>query len=64
MGEKVRLMTRHKQKAYMTAIIEIARGIIGRCENGGHVELPKVTMETMKQADALLDVWSDEEDLL
>ena len=64
MWEKVRLLTRHKQKAYMTAIIEIARSIIGRCDNGGHVELPKVTMETMKQADALLDDWSDDEDLL
>ena len=34
MGEKVRLLTRHKLKAYMIAIIEIARSIIGRCENG------------------------------
>ena len=64
MGDKDRLLTKHKQKAYMTAIIEIARSIIGRCENGGHVELPKVTMETMKQADALLTDWSDDEDLL
>ena len=48
----------------MIAIIEIARSIIGRCENWGHVELPKVTRETMKQADTLLDDWSDEEDLL
>ena len=64
MGDKVRLLTKHKQKAYMTAIIEMARSIIRRCEHWGHVELPKVTMETMKQADGLLDDWSDEEDLL
>ena len=59
MGDKDRLLTKHKQKAYMTAIIEMARSIIRRCENWGHV-----TMETTKQADGLLDDWSDEEDLL
>ena len=61
MGDKVRLATRHKQKSYMTAIVELARSIIGRCSMGGHIELPEVNMDTMKQADALLQDWSDEE---
>jgi hypothetical protein len=54
MGDKVRLAARHKQKAYMTAIVELARSIIGRCSLGGHTDLPEVNMDTMKQADGLL----------
>ena len=45
----------------MTAIVEVARSIIGRCSLGGHIDLPEVNMDTMKQADALLQDWSDEE---
>ena len=45
----------------MTAIVEIARGIVGRCSMGGLIDLPEVNMNTMKHADALHQHWSDEE---
>ena len=60
--DAVRLATRSFQKSFLIAIIEVSRSIIGRTKENGHVDLPEVTMETMRQCDALLQDWQEEDE--
>ena len=56
------LATRSYQKSFLIAILEVSRSIIGRIRENGHVELPKVNMEIMRQCDALLQEQQKEDE--
>ena len=50
----VRLATRSFQKYFLIPTLEDSKSCISRTRNNGHVELPEVIMETMRQCDGRL----------
>ena len=60
--DSIRLETRNLQKSFLISIVEVSRSIIGRTKENGHIELPEVTLETMRQCDLILGDWQDEEE--
>ena len=59
--EAVRLATRNLQKSFLVSIIEVSRSVIGRTKENGHIELPQVTLETMRQCDLLLGDYEEDD---
>ena len=57
--DSIRLETRNLQKSFLISIVDVSRSIIGRTKENRHIELPEVTLETMRQCDLLLGDWQD-----
>ena len=60
--DSIRLATRNLQKSFLISIVEVSRSIIGRTKENGHIELPEVTFETMRQCDVVFGDWQSEEE--